>query len=78
MEACTCGATAVDHKQLDMEFCTSDSAVLASNQTDLSSPQKSWMPSQSIGHQLILPVVLVESTARLPMLAGHLARSLAE
>ena len=69
---------AVDHKQLDMEFCTSNSAALASNQTDLSSPQQSWMPSRSAGHQLMLPVVLVESMARLLMLAGRLARSSAE
>ena len=54
-----------------MEFCTSDSAALASNQTDLSSPQQSWMPSRSVGHQLILPVVLVESTARLDVWRGH-------
>ena len=66
---------AVDHKQLDMEFCTSDSAALVSNQTDLSSPQQSWMPSGSADYQLMSPVVLVESTARLPMRAGHLAKS---
>jgi len=61
-----------------MEFCTSDSATLASNQTDLSSPQQSWMPSQSADYQLMLPVVLVKSMARLPMLAGHLVWSSAE
>ena len=69
---------AVDHKQPDMEFCTLDSATLASNQTDLSSPQQSWMPSQSVDHQLMLPVVLMESSARLPMLAGHSVWSSAE
>jgi len=69
---------ATDHKQLDTEFCTSDSAALASNQTDLSSPQQSWMPSRSVDHQLMLPVVLVESTARLPMLAGRLVWSSAK
>ena len=69
---------AVDHKQLDMEFCTSDSAALPSNQTDLSSPQQSWMPSRFVDHQLMLLVVLVESTARLPMQAGRLTRSSAE
>ena len=67
---------AVDHKQPDMEFYTLDSAALASNQTDLSSPQQSWMSSQSADHQLMLPVVslpvvLVESTAKLPMLVVH-------
>ena len=69
---------AVDHKQLDTELCTSDFAALASNQTNLSSPQQSWMPSRSVGHQLMPPVMLVESTARLPMLAGHLVWSSAE
>jgi len=44
-----------------MEFYTSDSAALASNQIDLSSPQQSWTPSQSVDHQLMLPMVLVES-----------------
>ena len=68
----------VDHKQPDMEFCTSDSAALASNQTDLLSPQQFWTPSQSANHQLMLPLVLVETTAMLPMLAGHLAWSSAE
>ena len=63
---------AVGHKQPDMEFCTSDSAALASNQTNLSSPQQSWMLSQSVDHQLMLPMVLVESTARLPMPVGRL------
>jgi len=29
------------------------------------------MPSQSADHQLMLPVALAESSARLPMLAGH-------
>ena len=72
------GAMAIDHKQPDMEFCISDSATLALNQTNLSSPQQSSMPSPSVDHQLMLPVVLVESTARLPMLAGHLVRSSAE
>ena len=69
---------AVDHKQPDIEFSTSDSAALASNQTDLSSPQQSWTPSQSVDHQLMLPMVLVESTARLPMLAGRLVWSSTE
>ena len=64
--------------QSDMEFCTSDSAALASNQTDLSSLQQSWMPCRFVDHQLILPMVQVESTARLPMLAGRLVRSFAE
>ena len=64
--------------QLDMEFYTSDSAALASNQIDLSSPQQSWMPSQSVDHQLMLPVVLVESSARLPILAEHSVWSSAE
>ena len=68
----------VDHKQLDIEFCTLDSAALASNQTDLSSPQQSWMPCQSADHQLMLPVALVELSARLPMLAGHSVWSSAE
>ena len=63
---------AVDHKQPDTEFCTSDFAALASNQTDLSSPQQSWMPSQSADHQLMLLIVLVELSAKLAMLAGHL------
>ena len=61
-------ATTVDHTQLDMEFCTSGSTALASNQTDPSSPQQSWMPSQSADHQLMLLAALVESSARLPML----------
>jgi hypothetical protein len=69
---------AVDHKQPDMEFSTSDSAALASNKTDLSSPQQSWMSSRPADYQLMPPVVLVESTARLPMLAGHLVWSSAE
>ena len=69
----------VDHKQPDTEFCTSDSTALASNQTDLSSAQQSWMPSQSTDHQLMLPVVvLVESTAKLPMLVEQLVWSSAE
>jgi hypothetical protein len=51
---------ATDHKKLGTEFCTSDSAALASNQTDLSSPQQSWMLSQSVDHQLMLSMVLVE------------------
>jgi hypothetical protein len=55
-----------------------DSAALALSQTDLSSPQQSWMPSRSVGHRPMLPVVQVESTARLPMLARRLARSSAE
>ena len=61
----------VDHKQLDMELCISNSAALALSQIDLSSLRQSWMPSQSVDHQLMPPVVLVESSARLPMLAGH-------
>jgi hypothetical protein len=69
---------AVDHKQPDTEFCTSDSAALASNQTNLSSSQQSWTPSQTAGHQLMLLVALVESSARLPMLAGHSVWSSAE
>jgi len=68
----------IDHKQLDTEFCTSNSAALALSQTDLSSPQQSWMPSRSVDHQLMLPVVLVESMARLPMPAGRLVWSSAE
>ena len=69
---------AVDHKQPDIEFCTSDSTALASNQTDLSSPQQSWMSSRSVDYQLMSPVVLVEPMAKLPMLAGRLAWSSAE
>ena len=69
---------ATNNKQPDMEFYTSDSAALASNQTDLSSPQQSWMPSQSVDHQLMLPMMLVESMARLPMSAGRSVWSSAE
>jgi hypothetical protein len=54
-----------------MEFCTSDSTALASNQTDLSSAQQSWMPSQSADHQLMLAVALVKLSARMPTLAVH-------
>jgi hypothetical protein len=61
-----------------MEFCTSDSAALASNQTDLSSLQQSWMPSQSADHQLMLAVTLVKPSAELPMLAVHWVQSSAE
>ena len=61
----------VDHKQLDMEFCTSDFVALASNQNDLSSPQQSWTPSQSVDHQLMLAIALVELSAELPMPAVH-------
>ena len=57
--------------QLDMELCTSDSAALASDQTDLSSLQQSWMPSQSVDHQLMLAIALVELSAELPMPAVH-------
>ena len=69
---------AVGHKQLDTEFYTSYSATLASNETDLSSPQQSWMSSRSVDYQLMPPVVLVEPTAKLPMLAGCLVQSSAE
>jgi len=61
----------VDHMQLDMEFCTSDSTALASDQTDLSSLQQSWMPSQSADHQLMLVVALVMLSVGLPMLVVH-------
>jgi len=54
-----------------MEFCTSDFAASASNQTDLSSLQQSWMPSQSVDHQLMLAIVLVELSAKLPMLTVY-------
>ena len=64
--------------QPDIEFCISNSAALASNQTDLSSPQQSWMPSQSADHQLMLPGMLVELSSRLPMLARHLVWTSAE
>ena len=57
--------------QLDMEFCTSDSAALASNQIDLSSPQQSWTSSKSVDHQLMLAVVLVKLSAKPPMLVVH-------
>jgi len=57
--------------QLDMEFCTLDSATLASSQTDPSSLQQSWMPSQSADHQLMLVVALVKLSAKLPMLIVH-------
>ena len=40
--------------------------------------QQSWMPSQSADHQLMLLMALVELSARLPMLAGHLGWSSAE
>jgi len=61
---------AVDHTQLDMEFCTSDSTALASDQTNLSSLQQSWMPSQSADQQMLLIVTLVKLLARLPMMAA--------
>ena len=64
--------------QLDMEFCTSDSAALASNQTDPSSLQQSWMPSQSADRQLMLAVVQVKLSAELPMLAVHWVQLSAE
>ena len=36
----------IDHKQLDMEFCTLDSAALASSQTDLLDAQSiCWPPA---------------------------------
>jgi len=64
--------------QLDMEFYTSDSSALASDQTDLSSLQQSWMPSQSVDHQLMLAVALVKLLAELPILAVHWVQSSAK
>ena len=64
--------------QLDMEFCTSDSVALASNRTDPSSLQQSWMPSQSASHQSMLTVALAKLLAMLPMLVEHWVCSSAE
>jgi len=55
--------------QLDIASCTSNSAALAASQTNLSSLQQSWMASQSVDQQLMLTVMLVKLSARLPMLA---------
>jgi len=60
-----------DHTQQDMASCTSNSAALALSQTDLSSLQQSWTPSQSVDHQLMLAIALVELSAELPMPAVH-------
>jgi hypothetical protein len=52
-----------------MAFCTLDSAALALSQTDLSSPQQSWMSNQSVNQRMTLTVTLLKLLARLLMLA---------